>query len=68
MLETLVIRPEGVADTQSIAQVNQQAFGDLTAPTIVALSRQHHQFDPALSLVAEYEGRVVGHALFNRLQ
>lgn len=66
MLDTLVIRPETVTDTQSIAQVNYRAFSSLSEPTIAALSRQHRQFDPTLSLVAEYDGRVIGHALFLR--
>src|SRR5262245_32971628 len=61
----VTIRPERVADYPSIADVNAQAFdGRAAEPAMVALLRQGQRFDPGLSLVAEVESRVVGHALF----
>jgi predicted N-acetyltransferase YhbS len=60
------IRPERVTDYAAIADVNARAFGNRASePAIVALHRQRVAFDPELSLVAEAEGRVVGHALFS---
>jgi putative acetyltransferase len=62
----LNIRAETIADTQTIADINRRAFGGLFEPQIVALARQHASYDPALSLVAERDGQIVGHALFLR--
>lgn len=62
----MIVRPETPADYAAIAAINVRAFGDRAAEaTIVALHRQRAAFDPALSLVAEQDGRVVGHALFS---
>jgi putative acetyltransferase len=61
----LTIRPERPADYAAIAHLTALAFdGRAAEPAIVALVRQGPRFDPALSLVAEVDGRVVGHALF----
>jgi len=68
MAETFTIRSESIADTQAIAELNWCAFGDLVEPQIVALARQLSSYDPALSLVAERDGHVIGHALFLRQQ
>lgn len=62
----LTIRSETSSDYAAIAAVNVRAFGEQTGEaTLVALLRQRPAFDPALSLVAEREGRVVGHVLFS---
>jgi predicted N-acetyltransferase YhbS len=59
------LRPETAADYPAIADVNARAFnGRAAEPAIVALLRQGTRFDPALSLVVEVDGRVVGHVLF----
>lgn len=68
MAETFTIRSESIADTQAIAELNWCAFGDLVEPQIVALVRQLSSYDPTLSLVAERDGHVIGHALFLRQQ
>jgi predicted N-acetyltransferase YhbS len=61
----MIIRPETVADYAAIAALNLRAFDNrMGEPTIVALSRQRLSFDPELSLVAEIDGRIVGHVLF----
>lgn len=59
------IRPEIIADQQSIWQVNQAAFdGDAEANLVNAL-RDGGFID--VSLVAEVDGTVVGHILFSRV-
>jgi putative acetyltransferase len=66
MDKVLIIRPEIVHDYAAIADVNVQAFGNHAAEAlIVTLLRNRPQFDPDLSLVAEMEGRIVGHVLFS---
>lgn len=59
------IRSERVADYSAIADIHARAFDHRTTePVIVSLLRHRRAFDPELSLVAERDGRVVGHALF----
>ena len=65
----IIIRPERVSDYPEIAIVQARAFGNRFAePLIVALLRQRRAFDQELSLVAECNGRIVGHALFSPYQ
>ncbi|NLX77180.1 MAG: GNAT family N-acetyltransferase [Clostridiaceae bacterium] len=66
------IRSEKISDYSSIAIVNYEAFMGLNTckqyvsePVMVDLLRNNLLFDPELSLVAEVEGRVAGHALFS---
>src|SRR5215471_15938619 len=60
------IRSETIPDYAGIAALHARAFGERPAEAlIVALHRQRPAFDPDLSLVAELDGRVVGHALFS---
>lgn len=61
----LHIRPETVADYAAIARVNVRAFGRAAEAVIVDLHRHRARFDPELSLVAELDGRIVGHVLFS---
>jgi putative acetyltransferase len=62
----IVIRPESVADYAEIASVHACAFGNRAGEAlIVALHRQRRVFDHELSLVAEIDGRIVGHVLFS---
>jgi putative acetyltransferase len=65
----ITIREERVTDYATIGEVHAQAFGDRALEaTIVALLRQRRAFDPELSLVAEIDGRVIGHVLFSPYQ
>lgn len=65
----MLIRSERVADYPDIALLNVRAFGNRTVEAIiVALHRQRRVFDPELSLVAEINGRIVGHVLFSPYQ
>ncbi len=62
----LIIRPETVADYAMIADVHARAFtNQRRVGLIVSLLRHRRAFDPDLSLVAELDGRVVGHVLFS---
>ncbi len=62
----LTIRPETPPDYAAIAAVNVRAFGEQTGEAVlVALLRQRPVFDPALSLVAERDGQIIGHVLFS---
>ena len=61
----LKIRSETVTDYTRITALHIRAFGERLAEAhIVTTQRQRRWFDPALSLVAEIDGQIVGHALF----
>ncbi len=60
------IRPETLKDYAAIARVNARAFSPhVSVPFLVDLHRHRTRFDPELSLVAEIDGRVVGHVLLS---
>lgn len=61
----MIIRPETAADYPAIAQINVRAFGKGREALIVSLHRHRREFDPELSLIAEVDGQVAGHALFS---
>src|SRR5579871_1327540 len=63
----LHIRPENARDRDAIREVNEQAFGRPLEAGIVEKVRQSPGFVPDLSLVAEREGQIVGHALFSEV-
>jgi putative acetyltransferase len=65
-LPTIAIRAETPADIAAIYAVNQRAFvGRVAEPNLVNANRLSKDFIPELSLVAEENGRVVGHILFS---
>jgi predicted N-acetyltransferase YhbS len=60
------IRHETIADYAAIARVNARAFADDPKVGLIpTLHRQRARFDPELSLVAEQDGRIIGHVLFS---
>lgn len=61
----MIIRPETTDDYPGIAEVHAQAFGGASEALFVDLHRHRSAFDPELSLVAEVDGCVIGHALFS---
>ena len=68
MREEVLIRPETPADVNDIAEVTEAAFRTLeisnnTEQFIIAALRAANAL--AVSLVAEVEGRVVGHIAFS---
>lgn len=61
----MLIRPETPADYADIAALTARAFDNRSfEPVITALLRHRRAYDPELALVAEIDGRVVGHAMF----
>ena len=58
------IRPEIIDDYASITEVNDLAFGQKNEGQLILRLRKTKKFIPGLSLVAEIEGRIVGHILF----
>jgi putative acetyltransferase len=62
-----VIRPERDGDAGAIFAVHAAAFGGQFEPGIVDRIRPTAAFIPALSLVAEDGGTVVGHVLVSRV-
>lgn len=66
------IRSESISDFNSIANVNYEAFPGrhpadryVVEPLLVDLLRHNSLFDPELSLVAEFDGKIIGHAIFS---
>jgi putative acetyltransferase len=60
--DTLVLRPEQVEDIPAIRNVEEAAFGRQAEANLVDLSRKRGK--SALSLVAVWQGDVLGHVLF----
>jgi predicted N-acetyltransferase YhbS len=58
------IRRETAGDHQNITVVNNLAFGQKNEGQLVMRLRKTKKFNPGLSLVAEVQGRIVGHILF----
>ena len=52
-------------DAEAILAVHRAAFGGEAEPTLVAAIRGGPGFDPALSLVAEADGALIGHVLLS---
>ena len=63
-----IIRAETPSDVAAIHTVNKAAFdGREAEPRLVAAIRHTDDFIPGLSLVAEEDGKIVGHILFSRI-
>lgn len=62
---SIIIRPEQPAFIDSIAAVHRAAFGRDAEADIYLKLRQAPDFDPKLSLMALYDGKVVGHIIFS---
>jgi putative acetyltransferase len=61
---SLTIRPETPADYLAIKEVNDLAFGQVNEGELVENLRKNPKFVTELSLVAEANGKIVGHILF----
>ena len=59
------VRAETSADHEAVREVHRLAFASEVEPELVDALREAG--DAVISLVAEREGRVVGHVLFSRL-
>ncbi len=65
-MQGISVRPETSEDLRAIDVVHLSAFeGDQEVGLVSAL-RRAPEFDPELSLVAEFHGRIVGHVLLTR--
>jgi release factor glutamine methyltransferase len=62
-LERLIIRPERADDAEAIGAVVAAAFGSAVEARLVEAIRASENFVAELSLVAELDGRVVGHVM-----
>jgi putative acetyltransferase len=58
----IAVRPEQPSDVPGVRRINEQAFGQPAEATLV--DRLRDTCPEAVSLVADEEGRVVGHILF----
>jgi putative acetyltransferase len=60
----ILVRKESFKDYQAITKVNNLAFGQENEGRMIELLRKNPLFDSVLSLVAEYNEKVIGHILF----
>lgn len=65
--QDIIVRPETGGDVKAIDVVNLSAFEGEKEAQLVTLMRQLPGFVPALSLVAELHGRIVGHVLLTKV-
>ena len=61
----MTIRAETEADRDAIWALDVAAFGDQLAADLVDTIRRTNRFIPELSLVAERDGEIVGHAMLS---
>lgn len=66
-MRTVHIRQEQAPDHRRVYEVNLKAFGQPDEAELVNALRKSPSYIPALCLVAEVEGRVIGHILFTRI-
>jgi len=59
------IRPETPDDHMQVHELNRLAFGDEEEARLVEAVRRTPEHVPELSLVAESDGRIIGHVLFS---
>ena len=64
-MASLTIRAEAPEDGQAIAEVTARAFGKEREARMVDAIRRSDGYVPELSLVAELEGRIVGHVMLS---
>jgi len=66
-MTSIKVRPETHDDIKAIDVVNLSAFqGEVEAKFVTAM-RKTPDFKPEMSLVAEFNGRIVGHVLMSRV-
>jgi putative acetyltransferase len=62
------LRAEEPDDRRAIAEVTEAPFGKRREARLVDATRSSDRFVPELSLVAEHEGRVVGHLMLSYVE
>ena len=61
----MIVRPETPGDYEAIGELLRSAFGRTVEPELVRSLRASDDYLPDLALVAEENGRVVGHIVFS---
>lgn len=64
----VIVRAENEGDSGAVRKLNKKAFGGNSESKLVDALRGSDGFIPALSLVAEIAGRVVGYILFSPVE
>ncbi|MBF0216105.1 MAG: N-acetyltransferase, partial [Candidatus Omnitrophica bacterium] len=68
LIEKIIVRRETEKDRSVINEVNGLAFKQPNEGYLIEALRKTREFVPGLSLVAEFEGEVIGHILFYPIQ
>jgi len=63
----VIIRTETSDDYKVVFDLNVKAFGQENESRLIEALRKSNAFVPELSLVAEVDGKVVGHILFTKV-
>lgn len=64
----IVVRKEDKKDYKNIYKLNKSAFGQENESRLVEKIRNGSNFIPELSLIADIDGKIVGHILFSRVK
>ena len=64
----MIIRREKKEDFKSIYEINYQAFKQKNESELIERIRGSKNFVPELSLIAETNGRIVGHILLSKIK
>lgn len=67
-MQKITVRAENADDYRAIDVVNLSAFEGDTEAQLVSALRATPGFVPELSLVAEFNGRIVGHTLLSKVR
>ena len=60
----IIIRQESPRDYAAIKEINDLAFKQANESMLIETLRDSPDFIPGLSLVAEFEQKIIGHILF----
>jgi putative acetyltransferase len=63
----IIVRPETSEDYDAVRLVNLAAFDTSVEADLVDAMREEPEYVPELSLIAELDGQIVGHALFSEV-
>lgn len=66
-MQSIIVRPEQPEDVRAIDVVHISAFGGEAEAQMVSALRMLPTYNRELSLVAELNGRIVGHVLLSRV-
>jgi predicted N-acetyltransferase YhbS len=64
----MIIRREKEEDFNNIYEINKQAFDQKDESELIERIRAGKNFIPELSLVAEENGKIIGHILFSKIK